>query len=454
MNQYRDIPGVDTLLKSSGLTALTALYGTEMVTFSVRHIIAMIRKEAQLGAQVPGIDKVEARIKTYIHSLIQPSLKPVINATGIVIHTNLGRAPIGEKTAGEISGILAGYSNVEFDLNTGKRGNRSTHLSELLRYVSGAQDSVVVNNNAAAVILILSTFAKRKEVIVSRGELVEIGGSFRIPDIMKASGVKMIEVGTTNKTRLSDYENAVSDKTAIIFKAHKSNYRIRGFTEEVPVTDLATLAHDRGILFVYDIGSGLLGPSNNAVLEEEPDVKTALKNGADLVSFSCDKLVGGAQAGVVSGRADLIKKLAKAPIMRALRVDKVTISILASVFRNAIVDPSAIPVFTMLSQTETALRNKAERLHQLLEKQGIQSQLIESQAQTGGGSLPDQVIKSFAVKIDIGTKSAERLYKNLMRLDRPIVAILRKGELLFDIYTIENSTFDYLVAKVCEKFKS
>ncbi|MFH2034091.1 MAG: L-seryl-tRNA(Sec) selenium transferase, partial [Candidatus Margulisiibacteriota bacterium] len=321
MNALRKLPGVDVLLNEASVKELAAAHGIELVTYAARNTINSAREKILNGS--PQIDLV-SEVKNLIEKISKPSLKPVINATGIILHTNLGRAPLSFEP-------IRGYCNLEFDLETGKRGKREAHLKAPLKYITGAEDTLVVNNNAAAIVLILNTLASGKEVIISRGELIEIGGSFRINEIMASAGVKMVEVGTTNKTRLSDYENAVTENTALIFKAHKSNYSIKGFSEEVGIKELAEFSRKKGIPFVYDIGSGLLRKPKNLNLEGEPDVRSALKDGAYLVCFSGDKLLGGPQAGIIAGKKELISKLAKAPLMRALRVGKMTIAGLSAV---------------------------------------------------------------------------------------------------------------------------
>ena len=353
------IPGVDKLLISEEIKELLGQYGSELVTFSIRKVLDEIRAEILAGEKVATLDDIVLQIKKVIKTIGDRSLIEVINTTGIVLHTNLGRALLGNHVLEELRPIVSNYSNLEFDLNTGRRGQRNSHISELMKFVTQAEDAVVVNNNAAAVMLILKTFAEGKEVIISRGELIEIGGSFRIPEIMEASGCKMIEVGATNRTRLSDYENAITKDTALIFKAHKSNYYIDGFTEEVKLSDLSDLAKKHELLFIYDLGSGLLRKPKGLPLENEPDVRSSLQAGCDIVSFSGDKLLGGPQAGIIAGRYGLIQKIAKAPMMRTLRVGKMTIAALSAVMRFYLKDEdllTKVPIFEMLNQKKVNLK--------------------------------------------------------------------------------------------------
>ena len=275
--ELKKIPGVDKLLNLSEIRKLETKYGKELITFSIRQVLKKLREQVQNGKKADKIEIILENIKIQISKIAEKSLKPMINATGIVLHTNLGRAPLGKEIMRELEPIICRYSNLEFNLKTGKRGQRNSHISNLIKFITKAEDAVVVNNNAAGVMLCLKTFAEGKEVIISRGELIEIGGSFRIPEIMAASGAKMVEVGATNRTRISDYEKAITPNTKMIFKAHKSNYFIGGFTEEVKITELSHLVKKHSLLFVYDLGSGLLRKPDGLPLEKEPDVRSSLE---------------------------------------------------------------------------------------------------------------------------------------------------------------------------------
>ncbi|MFH1874519.1 MAG: L-seryl-tRNA(Sec) selenium transferase [Pseudomonadota bacterium] len=456
----RNIPSVNELLQHPELELLINEQGRELVTYAIRKVVDEVREKmvngspsTSSGRTVNNSDlnkQIIAQIISLVANISGKSLKPVINATGIVLHTNLGRAPIGEIVLKDAFAALSGYSNLEFDLSTGKRGKRSSHIIELIKYLTLAEDAVVVNNNAAGIVLALNTLARGKEVIISRGELVEIGGSFRIPEIMRAAGVKMKEVGTTNKTHLKDYENAITEKTALIFKAHKSNYAIKGFAKEVGVAELAQLAATKNLPLVYDIGSGLLRRPEKIAMQNEPDIRSALQDGADLVAFSCDKLLGGPQAGIVAGRKNLVQKLAKAPMMRALRVGKITLAIMASAFQNYLNDKTLLknnPLFVMLKRSESELEQLAKDLAAKLEKKGVAAKVIKSTAQCGGGSLPELELPSFAVQIKTAQK-AEKMYFNLLQADRPVVGILRKGELLLDVYTLFENDIPLILTSI------
>jgi L-seryl-tRNA(Ser) seleniumtransferase len=445
-NEFRKIPGIDKLLEENQVRSLLQELNHEFVTFCLRHCVEKVRLSIKEGKKYPGDPKLIETIVSTITKFTDASLKPVINATGIVVHTNLGRAPLGMEILQEVLPALQGYCNLEFELETGLRGKRNLHCRELLKYLTGAENVAVVNNNAAAVILTLNEFARSREVIVSRGELIEIGGSFRIPDIMAASGCKMVEVGTTNKTKLSDYESAITKDTALIFKAHTSNYRIHGFTENVPVETLSSVAKKHNVPLVYDAGSGVLMKTNIPMLQDEPIVRELLACGVDLVTFSCDKLLGGPQAGVVAGKQPLIDRLEKSPMMRALRVDKSTYALLSAVCRRYVRnDFSSIPIITMLQSPPSLLKEKAEAISRDLRSAGVSCEIIKSTGQPGGGSLPGQFIESFAVKISLDNQYAERCYYDLMKQEVPVVGILRKGELLFDVLTISNDEIGMLV---------
>lgn len=449
------IPGVDRILNDPELRRLRLEYSNDLVTSVVRQILAEIRTEVQKQATaVPGCQEIVESIKNRILSMGSSSLKTVINATGIILHTNLSRAPLGKKLLAEITTVLTGYSNLELNLETGRRGHRHDHILRLLQFVTGAEAAAVVNNNAAAVMLCLHTLAAKKEVLVSRGELIEIGGSFRIPEIMKASGARMVEVGTTNRTRLSDFESAITEKTRVIFKAHKSNFAISGFTEEADTSELADLAHKYNLIMIYDLGSGLLRKPEGMILTGEPDVRSSLESGADLITFSGDKLLGGPQAGIILGRQNLVDKISKAPLMRALRVDKFTIaalSVVLSWYRTNEMMQANIPIFGLLKQTAAELRTKAEKLQKELQKININCEIVASSAQVGGGTLPGQTIPSYAVRLlppAHDKKFAAGTFHLLLQGDNPVLGILREGNLLLDIMTVNEREFSIIADRM------
>ena len=451
--ELRKIPGVDTLMKNSEIKKLISEYGEELAVFSIRKVLGEIREAVMKGKKLPQNDRILNRIRKKVYHIGTCSLKPMINATGVVLHTNLGRAPLGSALTEEVAKIIEGYSNLEFDLEKGKRGHREDHITDLVTFITGAEDAVVVNNNAAGVYLSLKTFCENKEAVISRGELIEIGGSFRIPDIMQQSGAIMVEVGTTNRTRLSDYEAALTEETAVLFKAHKSNYYIKGFSEEVEIEALTELAHAHKLICIYDMGSGLLRKPKGLPLETEPDVQSALQSGADLVMFSCDKLLGGPQAGIVAGKKEYIQKLKKSPLMRVLRVGKMTLAALSEVIRCYLKDETLltnVPVFRMLDQKKDELKKKAKEFSQLLSKENISNKIIDNIARCGGGTLPQVEIPSYAVQLSLAkTKlSPEQLYHKLLQLDKPILGILREGSIFLDVFTLNEEQLAYIAEQI------
>ena len=443
--RYRHLPSVDAVLHCDGAQEVIDSVGRDLLVYAVRQTINRLRRATGTGKpqqeKIPPETILDEARKLAV-SVSTASLRPVINATGIILHTNLGRAPLGAAILEALIPIVQGYSNLEFDLGEGKRGHRSSHIIKLLTWLTGAEDALVVNNNAAGIILTLHTLARGREVIVSRGELIEIGGAFRIPDIMAASGAKMVEVGTTNRTRSSDYESAITPDTALLFKAHKSNYTIAGFTEEVSVAELARLAHAHNLPMVYDIGSGLLRKPKIPQFAHEPDVRSALTDGADLVCFSGDKLLGGPQAGVVAGTQRYTAPLSKAPLMRALRVGKLTMAALSAACRNYLKDSDLVannPLFSLLERSPDERRQIAERLAGTLGRHAIDTEIVESTVQCGGGTLPDLKLPGYAVALSAPNDTvkdrvafAETTFNRLLQHNPPVLGILREGKLLFD----------------------
>ena len=449
-SELRKIPGVDRLLNDAAVAPLVKRFGEPLVVAAIREALADIRRRALEGQSVPNTEAVAQTILAFAEALTQPSLRPVINTTGIVLHTNLGRAPLGSEVMKGLEAITHGYSNLELDLSTAQRGQRNAHLRSLIGFLTGAEDAIVVNNNAAAVLLALKGLAGGKEVVVSRGELIEIGGSFRMPDIMEASGVRMVEVGTTNRTRIADYERAIGDDTRVLFKAHKSNFTVDGFTEDVTVEELAELGKRHGVATVYDLGSGLLKRPAGLPLAEEPDVRQALAAGVDLVTFSGDKLLGGPQAGLIVGKKSLVTTLAKNPLMRVLRVGKMTISALHTVVSCYLRDEdlcSKVPAFKLLSRDPEMVRTLAEGLRAKLEGMGVAAKVVESIAHAGGGTLPGLEIESFAVELlsnGEDKRFAERTHRALLSLEHPVLGVLRGRSLLFDLASVFDEELDQI----------
>jgi len=461
--QLKKLPGVDKLLNDETIKQLLAATSRETITRIIQQTLEKYRMLALAGNTIPEQAEMITEISSLLQLLTTKSLKPVINATGIIVHTNLGRAPFGKKLLEEVNEILSGYSNLEYDLESAGRGSRYVHVTKLLCHLTGAEDVLVVNNNAAAIMLVLQAFAKDKEVIISRGELIEIGGSFRMPDIMSASGCRMIEVGTTNKTKVSDFENAVSDQTAMLLKVHRSNYVIEGFTTSPTLPELVLLGKKKNISVVYDMGSGLLNKANIDFLSDEPDVKTTLESGVDLVTFSGDKLLGGPQAGIIAGRKELIAVLKKNPLTRAMRVGKETLAPLEAIALAYLDEKKLIelsPIFQMMTANEEALQQKAVQLQNMLAAADLKTSVVKSQGQAGGGSLPGKFINSYAVKIEFGNLSrnrrtdyAENIFNHLQTLEKPLLGVLRKGSLQFDVLTILDHQLLATAEKITAAYK-
>jgi L-seryl-tRNA(Ser) seleniumtransferase len=459
--KLRNLPSVSELLNHPDVVALCQESGPALPTYAARLSIDRARTAILEGAECPSQAWFVQEIVALARNVSDGSLKPVINATGIVLHTNLGRSPLGMAVMEDIAAVAGTYCNLEFDLEKGRRGSRNTHVAELLRFLTSAEDAIVVNNNAAGIVLTLSTLAAGQEVLISRGELIEIGGTFRIPDIMRTSGAIMVEVGTTNRTRLADYQAAMGPQTALIFKAHKSNYSIDGFTEETSAKELSELARAHNIPMVYDIGSGLLRKLEGLPVEDEPDVRSAIEDGADLVLFSADKLLGGPQAGIVVGRSDLMKRLAAAPLMRAVRVGKLTLAALGSVCRQYLDDaslPASNPALAILQRPLQETKSLAAQLLTELTEAGVEAELVNSIGQCGGGAMPGVDLPSAAVEIlsKEGKASsreptfAERVFSRLLQMDPPVLGILREGRLLLDVLAVFADEIGSLVKSVSE----
>ena len=393
-------------------------------------------------------DRIENLIDNIKDNLMNKktfSLRNVVNASGVVIHTNLGRSVLNSEIFENIKKVSIGYSNLEYNLEKGERGSRYSHLSEIIKKITGAEDCMVVNNNAAAVMLILSTIAKGKNVITSRSELVEIGGSFRIPDVCRESGAELKEIGTTNKTHLRDYENAIDENTAALFKVHQSNFKILGFTEAVSSFELKSLKEKYNIPIIEDLGSGVLIDLSKYGLSHEPTVQECIKNGVDIVSFSGDKLLGGVQAGIIVGKKEYIEKMKKNQLTRALRVDKFTLSALEAVFSYYIDEElaiSKIPTLNMLTIKIEKLYDKAQKLIEYLgENNEFSYAIIDIDSEVGAGSLPTQKLPSKAIKV-ISKSFTENELEEKLRSNRiPIITRIYKGNLIFDMRTIFENEF-------------
>ncbi len=464
MEELRKIPGVDTFLNQIEIKDLIAGSNSKLVVYCIREVLVELKLEIKAGAKLPEHEVILNRIRQKTLSLSQKKLRKVINATGIINHTNLGRVPFAEAMLQDVMPQLKGYNNLEFDLRKCKRGSRNSHTADILKYLTGAEDVLVVNNNAAAVMLILRAFAKGKEVIVSRGELIEIGGSFRIPDILATSDCNMVEVGTTNKTRVSDYQNAITNETAILLKAHRSNYSILGFTEEVSLKELVALGKKNRIPVVYDMGSGLLRQTATNGFKNEPDVQQCLKTGIDLLCFSGDKLLGGPQAGIIVGKKKLIAKLKKDPMLRALRVDKINIAFLETICSYYINDQELVSknqLFSTLVQKPNELERKANDIQQKLLNLDIETKVQNNKGQFGGGALPGEEIESKALCLSFETGSnkqrsqlAKQMHHDLLQQSIPLLSILKKGKIYFDVLTMIEEDTDMVVRIISETYNN
>jgi len=450
MNQLlRAIPKVDDFKQLPEIMALEETYGRVPLLEALRGTFDALRADI-LGGSVTELPSREALIASVTRKLLlatRPSLHTVLNGTGVILHTNLGRACISQRAAEAVCAVGSRYSNLEYDEEKGSRGLRYTHVESLLQKLTGAEAAMVVNNNAAAVLLMLSALAKDQEVIVSRGELVEIGGSFRIPEIMEQCGCTLKEVGTTNKTHLRDYENAIDENTAALLKVHTSNFRILGFTEDVGFADLSKLGREKGLPVLYDLGSGTLLPLTPFGINGEPTVQDSLREGADLVTFSGDKLLGGPQAGLIVGRRDLIEKLRRHPLNRALRIDKMTLSALEMTLR-AYAEETAdteLPVRAMIAADPAVLKHKAERLSEQLAALGLSTQVVHCESQVGGGSVPGQTLPSFGVSIAPAPLTATELEKALRTGNTPLIGLIRRDEYLLDVRTLWEEDFDTIL---------
>jgi L-seryl-tRNA(Ser) seleniumtransferase len=421
--QLRDLPSVDELART---------VDDPLAVDAARSVLDAAREEIRAGG-LPG-DLAE-RLRAELEAARRPGLRRVLNATGVIVHTNLGRAPLPEAALERVRDVGRGYSNLEYDLAEGARGSRQDHVAGILRRLTGAESALVVNNNAAAVMLALAALAEGREVLVSRGELIEIGDEFRIPDVLARSGARLVEVGTTNRTRASDYERAIGHETALLLRVHQSNFRLVGFAEQPATAELAAVAESHGLPLVDDLGSGALVP-----LEGEPTARDALAAGADLVCFSGDKLLGGPQAGIVVGRADLVERLRRHPLQRAVRADKLTLAALEGTL-GIYLDPDRalreVPVLRMLAEPVDAVRARAERLAAL-----AGGTVEETVARVGGGALPLAELPSFACAVE------DELAAALRAGEPPVVGVVRDGRCLLDCRTLADAEVDEAAAAV------
>jgi L-seryl-tRNA(Ser) seleniumtransferase len=461
----RKIPKVDELLAAKEVQDLLRSYPHEVVVEGIRRVLERLRQEILSVAKGTTIPEERFQLATLLPLVaeesarqVAPQLRQVINATGVIIHTNLGRSPLSERALQEVMAIARGYSNLEYDLARGERGSRYAHVEALLLRLSGAEGGLVVNNNAGAVLAAINTIAAGKEVICSRGELVEIGGAFRIPDVMAKSNAVLREVGTTNRTRLKDYEAAISDKTALLLKVHTSNFRVVGFTEEVSLEELVALGKKHALPVIDDLGSGCLLDLSAYDLAKEPTVQEAVATGVDAVTFSGDKLLGGPQAGIIVGKKELIDRIKANPITRALRIDKLTLAALEATliaYRSEGAAIKEIPTLRMLTVPIEALREQAERLQGLLRQEKVTAvvEVIQETSQVGGGALPLQGLPTWGVAIKPAHGSLQALEAALRQLDSPIIARIANDRLILDVRTIQEEEVPIAAQGVAQALK-
>jgi|SRR5579862_2590925 len=481
---FRELPSVDEVLRMPGIEALPAAYGIAPVTAAARAVLARLREEIASGlldgtGLSLALDGLGGAIEEHLRRALAHSLRPVINATGVILHTNLGRAPLAETALNHIRETAQRFSNLEFDIEAGTRGKRDVHVDRLFRSLlvdsapahvetaasavpprrsraelSNTVSTIVVNNNAAAVLLALNTMAEGGEVIVSRGELVEIGGSFRIPDVMAKSCATLREVGTTNRTRVTDYEKAITDRTRLLLRVHRSNFEITGFTEQASTAELVTLARDRGLPLMEDLGSGALVDLQNFGISGEPSVLDSLHAGVDIVTYSGDKLLGGPQAGLISGRADLVARMRSNSLFRALRVDKLAYAALeATLLAYVKRDHDAIPTLKMMRLTKEEIGRRAEALAAKIGSSELNIEFIDGESVIGGGAAPSSVLPTRLLALSCTGLSADELASRLRASDTPIVARVEQGRVLLDLRTVFEDE-DSIIASAIDRIAS
>lgn len=450
------IPSINKILLTDSVKEMLEKYPEMLVKDVVKTEIDNIKNQILKGnlTEVPEMEKIIEIIEKAFEKKNRFSLRRVINATGTILHTNLGRSILSEKVKENLLDVIFNYSNLEFDIENKSRGSRYVHLNEIVKFLTGAEDVLVVNNNAAAVMLALNTLASNKEIVVSRGELVEIGGAFRIPEIIKLSGGISVEVGTTNKTHFRDYKNAINENTAVLLKVHTSNYKILGFTEEVSNEEVSNLAKENNLVSMSDLGSGQIIDFRKYGLPYEPTVKEVLDSGIDIVTFSGDKLLGGPQAGIIVGKKKYVEAMRKNQMTRALRVDKMTIAALESTFRLYLDENIAlkeIPTLQMISISVEELREKAKKFVEFVNKMDFDIEIVEDKAEVGGGSYPGSYLESVAVKLTHHKKTATELEKNLLLdVKIPVITRVKENSIILDMRTLNEKEFE-IVAKNLEK---
>ncbi|MGD8904423.1 MAG: L-seryl-tRNA(Sec) selenium transferase [Anaerolineae bacterium] len=434
--ELRKLPSVDRLLQEEAVADLVARWGHELTVEAAREALDAAREDIRSGNACPEPGVLVRQTDERLAAKLRPTLLPAINATGVIVHTNLGRAPLSAEAREAMDAVALGYSNLEYDLEAGRRGSRYVHAEELLCRLTGAEAALVVNNNAAALLLILMTFARDREVIISRGQLVEIGGGFRIPDVMRQSGATLVEVGTTNRTYIRDYGEAISESTVALMRVHRSNFRLTGFIHEPGLSEMVELAAERSLFLFDDLGSGTLLDTTPYGLAHEPTTQESVMSGATLVSCSGDKLLGGPQAGIILGHADAIATLRKFPLTRALRVDKTTLAGLQATLRHYLLGEATekVPVWRMISQDESSLLERARQWAHTLEGLGLATEVVRGHSTVGGGSLPGETLPTHLVALEL--ESPDAVSARLRAGKPPVIARIEDGRLVLDPRTV------------------
>jgi L-seryl-tRNA(Ser) seleniumtransferase len=435
-DELRKLPSVDRLLQDEVVAGLAERWGHELTVPFVRETLDAARQAIRAGEAAPSLAALADAINGRLAACLRPTLHPVVNAAGVIVHTNLGRAPLSAEARAAMDAVAVGYSNLEYDLAAGERGSRYVHAEELLCRLTGAEAALVVNNNAAAVLLVLMALAQGREVIISRGQLVEIGGGFRIPDVMRHSGAHLVEVGTTNRTYASDYEAAIDADTVALMRVHHSNFRMIGFVHEPSVEEMVALAAQRGLYVFDDLGSGTLLDTAPYGLTHEPTIQESIAAGASLVTCSGDKLLGGPQAGIILGRADLVAQLKRFPLTRALRVDKITLAGLQATLRHYLLGEAAakVPVWRMIGLDEVSLGKRARAWVRRLKGLGVEAQVVPGCSTVGGGSLPGETLPTRLAALAAGSPDA--VAACLRAGEPPVIARIEDGCLVLDPRTV------------------
>jgi L-seryl-tRNA(Ser) seleniumtransferase len=450
---FRELPSVDELVRAPQFAGLVEEYGPTAVTDAIRSVIGQLRDQISSGLLDDAglrlaLEGLQRAVEARLHSILNYSLRPLVNATGVILHTNLGRAPLAEHALAHVRELGLSYSNLEFDLEAGQRGKRDVHVDRLFRKLlagtgsaeedaSSAVSTIVVNNHAAGVLLALNTLAEGGEVIVSRGELVEIGGSFRIPDVMTKSGAALHEVGTTNRTRIADYEKAISERTRLLLRVHRSNFEITGFTEQPSIEELVGLSRKRGIPIMEDLGSGALVDLEQFGIRGEPTVLDSLRAGVDIVTYSGDKLLGGPQAGFLTGRPDLVARMRANSLFRALRVDKMTYAAIeATLLAYVKREYGKVPALRMMSLSKEEIGARAESIASQVQSREVKIEVIDGESVIGGGAAPSSVLPTRLLSVTCIGVSADELLARLRKSDPPVIGRVEEGRVLLDLRAV------------------